>query len=285
MQGLAILAALFTVVAWSLNFPFIRYVSQWFSAGEITALRIWFASLFMGLLALRGLPRRPRGRDGAWLLLIGVLGAGLSSYFLTLGLRTVTSGAGALVIATVPVFSAVLARVFLMERILPGGWAGIAVSTLGVALIGLGEGGGARLEIGALLLVGSALCQAVYYVFQKPLNRGLTAVEMNSWAMWGSALPVALLAPDVADSVAAAPWSALLGCVYLGVVPLGLGFITWSYALARAPAAQVTSAMYTMPLLTTLEAWAWLGELPAPLSLLGGALALAGVILLHLLRR
>ena len=85
--------------------------------------------------------------------------------------------------------------------------------------------------------------------------------------------------------MAAAPWSALLGCVYLGVVPLGLGFITWSYALARAPAAQVTSAMYTMPLLTTLEAWAWLGEWPAPLSLLGGTLALAGVILLNMLRR
>jgi drug/metabolite transporter (DMT)-like permease len=52
----------------------------------------------------------------------------------------------------------------------------------------------------------------------------------------------------------------------------------WSVALARASIARTTAALYLVPVVALLLAWAWLGERPAPIAVLGGVLAIAGVV-------
>ena len=61
--------------------------------------------------------------------------------------------------------------------------------------------------------------------------------------------------------------------------------MTWDYALSRAPASQVTSFLYDSPVLATLIAFLWLGEVPGVLALVGGGIALTGVIIVNTLGR
>jgi drug/metabolite transporter (DMT)-like permease len=84
-------------------------------------------------------------------------------------------------------------------------------------------------------------------------------------------------AGQLAAQTAAAPVSATLMVVYLGVVPTALAFTTWAYALTRTTAGRMGVTTYIVPAIVVLMSWAFLGETPRPLACLGGALCLAGV--------
>ena len=69
------------------------------------------------------------------------------------------------------------------------------------------------------------------------------------------------------------------GVVYLGAVPTALAFTTWAYALSRMPAGRLGVTTYIVPPLTIVIAWWLLGEVPAPLQVIGGVVCLVGVAL------
>lgn len=66
---------------------------------------------------------------------------------------------------------------------------------------------------------------------------------------------------------------------YLGVAPTALGFSTWAFALRRTNAGRLAATTYLVAPLSILLGRLWLGESPAPLAYVGGALCLAGVAL------
>jgi drug/metabolite transporter (DMT)-like permease len=74
-----------------------------------------------------------------------------------------------------------------------------------------------------------------------------------------------------------APSSAVAWTVYLGVVPTGIGFIAWAYALSRTTAGRMGSTTYLVTPIAIGLGWLLLGETPPALALVGGALCLAGV--------
>jgi drug/metabolite transporter (DMT)-like permease len=84
-------------------------------------------------------------------------------------------------------------------------------------------------------------------------------------------------AGQLVREAADAPLSATLNMVYLGVFPTALAFTTWAYALARTTAGRMGATTYAVPALVVLMSWLALGEVPGALTLVGGALCLAGV--------
>jgi drug/metabolite transporter (DMT)-like permease len=72
--------------------------------------------------------------------------------------------------------------------------------------------------------------------------------------------------------------------LYLGAVPTALGFVLWAFALARTNVGRLGATTYLVPPLSVLLSWLWLGQTPASLAYLGGALCLAGVALTRMRR-
>lgn len=281
--NLPVLAAVtITILCWSSNFPVIRFVVRSYDPESLSVLRVWAGSVFLGLVALAVRMPIPHWRDWPLLSLFGLVGIALATYTLNRGLNSVGASAGSFLIATTPVMSALLAWAFFRERLHRWGMAGIAVSFCGVALIATGEGGGPSFNAGAWLVLASAASQACYYVFQKFLHRRYSPLQITCTSVWSAALWLSVFMPGAWPVAAAAPWSASLGVLYLGIFPQAVAFVAWNFALSRAGAAQVTSSMYALPVLATLIAWAWLGEVPPWLSLIGGGVALTGVAMVHL---
>ncbi|MCC7370973.1 MAG: DMT family transporter [Chloroflexi bacterium] len=274
-----------TVLLWASLFVATRAALPYYGPDHLMLLRFLCASATLGAVAVVSRPRLPTLRDLPVLAASGLLGITLCNLGVTYGARTVTAGSASMLASLGPVFSAILAVAFLHERLRRWGWAGIGVSFAGVAVIALGEGGGVRLEPGAGLLALGALAQGVSFVVQKSAFGRYGPVALISYTIWIGTLPMLLFAPGLVETIAAAPLHATVSVVYLGVVAGAFAQCIWAYALSKIPASRAASFLYLIPGLAVVFGWAYLGEMPSWLSLLGGGLTLAGVVLVNTLGR
>src|SRR5690606_38669528 len=138
---------------------------------------------------------------------------------------------------------------------------------------------GVRFEPAALRVLGSAVCAAVFTVVQKPLLDHLRPVDAVDWATWIGAAMVLPFAGGLPDAVADASAGASLSVLWLGVVPSAMGYALYAAVLARMDASAASVLLYLIPPVAGVIAWVWLGETVGALTLVGGAVTLAGVVL------
>lgn len=268
-----------TLLLWASAFAGIKAGLEGYGPGELALLRFATASAVLGAYALVTRMRLPARSDLPRLALAGLLGISIYHVALNYGELTVSAGAASLIISAGPVFTALMAAALLGERLSRWGWLGICISFAGVALITLGEGGGVRFEPGALLIMLSAVSTAGYFVVSKPLLTRYRSLEFTSYVIWLGTMPMLFWLPGLVEQVPLAPASATLSAVYLGVFPAAAAYLTWSYALARMPASVLSAFLYLSPVAAIAIAFVWIAEVPGPVSVLGGGVAMAGVML------
>src|SRR5215208_367230 len=158
--------------------------------GPLALLRMLIASAALAVYAAVSGMRLPEARDLPAAVLAGLFAFALYNVALNYGQLTASAGAASLIVASIPIFTAVLAAAFLRERLDALGWLGIAVGFLGVALISVGEGGGGRFGVnaGALLVLLAALSASVYFAFQKPYLQKYGSLSFTAYAVWAGAL-------------------------------------------------------------------------------------------------
>lgn len=285
MDSKALGAIVFTLIFWASAFAGIRAGLAAFDPGVLALYRFLVASLVLGLYAVVArIPVPPLG-DALRILGLSFLGITLYHVCLNYGEVSVPAGTASLIVAAGPVITALLATQFAGERLNAWGWLGTAIAFSGVALIVLGSGQGVKFTQGALLIFLAAVVTSIYFVFQKPLLRRMNPLHFTVWSLILGTVPMLIFLPGLLREFPAAPLHTHLAVIYLGVFPSALAYLAWSYALSKVPASITTSFLYVNPVNAILIGWVWLREVPRPISLLGGAVAIAGVVLVNLLGR
>jgi drug/metabolite transporter (DMT)-like permease len=162
---------------------------------------------------------------------------------------------------------------------------GTAVALLGTVMIGVatstaGAGerpAGAAPLLGVLLVLVSAIVYAVAIVAQKVVLRRLSGLLVTWAACTVGFLACLPFAGELVRGLAAAPSEVWWSVVYLGVVPTAIAFSTWAYALGRSDAGRLSISTYAVPPVAIAMGWLFLGEVPLPLAIVGGAVSLVGV--------
>jgi drug/metabolite transporter (DMT)-like permease len=282
LATLALIA--FTVLAWASAFPAIRAGLHDFGPLQLGAARFVVAAVpAVVYLAVKRPPLPASGE--IWRFVYGgVIFVALYTALLNVGEMTVSAGSASFIINVAPIIAAVLATIFLGERFPFVGWLGTAVSFGGIGLIALGEGKGLQVNIGALPILGAALCAASATIVQKPLFKRHAPLTVSASNMVIGAICLAPGLPSAFGQGATASPSGLVAVVYLGLVPGFIAYATWTMVLSRLPASRAINFMFAVPPTATVMGYLLLGEAPTRLGILGGLLALAGVLLVNVKR-
>lgn len=268
-----------TLLFWSSAFAGIRAALQGgYSPGHVVLLRFLSASIvFLIYAAVKGI-RLPRRNDVPKIAALGFIGISLYHTALTFGETAVQAGTASLIIAVAPAFTAIIAAFALRERLTRIGWLGIVIGFIGTGLITFGSGEAQGFTHGALLILISAASAAVFFVYQKPLYHTYRPLELTAYFTWFGTLPMLLFVPGLWRQMSQVPVQATISAVYIGIFPAAIAYVAWGYALSKARASSVTSALYLNPILAISIAWIWLGEFPKPVAIIGGLVAIVGVV-------
>jgi drug/metabolite transporter (DMT)-like permease len=277
----ALLALAASLLLWASAFAGIRAGLRGYSPGQLAVLRFLVASLTLAIYARLAHFRRPVLRDVPGLIFTGIIGIAFYNLALNYGETRVSAGAASLLVASVPIWTALFATIALRERLTPAGWAGVFLSFAGVALIANGEGEGIHLSPQALVILAAAITSAVYMVLQKHFLGRYSALEFTAYSIWFGTVFMLPFGGGLWTTLRSAPPAATLAIVYLGIFPGALAYVAWAYVMSHGPAGRTSSLLYVIPVLAIFIAWLWLGEVPRPQSLVGGTIALAGVVLVN----
>ncbi len=224
-------------------------------------------------------PGRAEWRDAAVIgafLLVG--GNGL----LAIGETTVASGIAALIIATMPLWVAVIGRLFFGMRLAWLTAGGIAIGLAGVAVLVWPTGGVAGIDPrGALLVMGSPILWAIGSLYSRGARhteRPLLGVAMQM--LWGGIF-LTLLAIALGELAAFRPASlttdSVVAAGYLILVGSLVGYSAYGWLLRVAPLPLISTYAYVNPIVAVLLGATFLGEPVTPRTLLAGVIIVAAV--------
>lgn len=230
-------------------------------------------------------PVRFARRDVLPIALLGITQFGILIALLNYGLRFVPSARAALIFATFPLLTMVLAAALGHERLTLPKILGVLLTIAGVG-VALGEkalqGGGAQEWVGELAVFASALSGAVCSVLYRPYLRKYPALPVSAFAMLASVGFLAILAAGEGFFVSPPHFTpgGWLAIVFIGLSS-GVGYYLWLWALGHAPATQVTVFLALSPITAAGLGALFLGEAISAASAVGLACVALGLWLSH----
>ena len=132
--------AIITIFFWSLAYVFTRLSLRCFSAFSLGFLRYFVATCALLVIAVVTKMRRPKIADFKWFFFAGALGFFLYMIAFNKGCITVTASTSSVIIAIVPIMTALLARIFYREKLRCFQWIAITVGFIGVTVLTLMKG-------------------------------------------------------------------------------------------------------------------------------------------------
>ena len=273
-----------TITIWALNFTVTRYVLEHgFHPIAYSVVRYGIAAVLFAVMtyAVEGTLRVDR-RDLPLLAVAALFGIFLNQVSYVYAIHLTNASTTALILGATPIFAALIALWFGLERMRGLFWLATAVSFVGVALVAAG-GGGVRADIwGDLLGVATAATWAAYSVAIAPLMRRYSPFRISAVVLAMGWIPLAVTGShQVATQSFDLGWEvwALLAYAVLG--PLFLTNILWFRSVARVGPSHATLVANFQPFLAVAFAVPLLNESLSWLQVLGGVGIGVGIVLAH----
>jgi drug/metabolite transporter (DMT)-like permease len=266
---------------WGLSYLLLRVAGPVVGALPLAFLR---AAIGAGLLAALMLVRRdPVALAGRWRHVFGIalINNAIPFFCLTYATSHLQVGYAAILNATSPLFGAVIAAVWLRQRIGGGAAVGLGLGFLGVALLLSEKLAHAPTGTVGLAILASLFGAANYGFGASYTRRYLAGAPAMALTFGSLAIASAVLAVPAALTWPSAPipaWAWACAAA-LGIATTGLAYIIYYVLIERIGPARAITVTYLVPVFGTSFAAIFLHEAVTPVMLLGGAVVLLGVAL------
>lgn len=269
---------------WGSSFLFMRIGAVEFGALPTAAVRVTIAALFLlPLVWLRGLLPELKTH---WrkVFLVGLLNSGIPFACFAFALLSITTGLSSIINATVPMFGALIAWLWLRDKPDTSRLLGLLIGFAGVALLAWDkatfkpDASGIAPGWAVLACLLACVCYGISASYTKRYLTGMpplvTAAGSQVGASLGLALPAAWFWPARMPGTHA--WLALLA---VGVLCTGVAYIVFFRLIENAGPPRALSVTFVVPVFAVLYGVLLLGETVTPWMLLCAAIIVCGTAL------
>ena len=269
---------------WGASFLFMRTAAVEFGALPTAAVRVAIAAVaLIPLLWMRGqVP--DLARHWKPVLLVGVFNSGIPFACFSFALLSITTGLSSILNATVPLFGAVIAWLWLRDRPSASRSLGLAIGFLGVALLAWNkasfkpDASGASSGWAVIACLTACLCYGIAASFTKRYLTGIpplvTATGSQIGATLGLALPALWFWPAQTPG-----WSAWLAVLVVGVVCTGVAYVLFFRLIANVGPAKALTVTFAVPVFAVFYGAVFLGESLTPWMVGCGLVIVCGTAL------
>ncbi|MCF8168345.1 MAG: DMT family transporter [Rhodoferax sp.] len=267
---------------WGSSFMFMRVGAKDLGPFPTAGLRVGIAAAFLlPLLMLRGQGAALRQH---WKLtfLLGVFNSAIPFACFTFALLSISTGLSSILNATVPLFGAVIAWIWLKDRPTGSGTLGLLIGFFGVALLAWDKASfkseGSASTWAMLACLAACICYGVAASFTKRYLGGLPSLVTSTGSQLGASVflaPFALVYwPN--HAVSSAAW---LSVIVLGVVCTGLAYVLFFRMIERVGPARALTVTFAIPVFAVFYGTLLLGEELTPWMLGCAAVIVVGTAL------
>jgi drug/metabolite transporter (DMT)-like permease len=277
---------IFLVTIWGANFVLIKSALTGMNALVFGGLRFTLAAFIMlGLWrALEGHVRIARA-DILKIVLLGIVGNTVYQLCFVTAIKLSTASNTSLIVATSPIWVALLGTGFRLDQPTKKMWLGIFLSIAGLYLIISSSGSGFSLSdqtlMGDLLMLCGAIAWGLYTLLARPVLKKYSSLTFTTWSMVAGG-PLVLLAgvPDLLNTnLAAVSWTVWAILIFSAVFALSIGYIIWNMGVHRLGQSRAANYVNVSPIISMLMAAVFLGEPLTVIKVVGAAVVLVGLTL------
>ena len=273
--------AIITIIFWALAFVFTRLGLQYFDVYSLSFLRYLVASITLLVIICFIKINRPKKEDLFSFILSGALGFFLYVILFNKGTALVSAATSSIIIATVPVFTALLATFFYKEKLKIYQWIAIGIEFMGILVLTL-MNGSFYINEGVLWLLIAALCLASYNILQRKLTKTYSALQASTYSIFFATIMLCIFLPGSINKAIHAPLIQMLYVLILGVFSSAIAYIAWAKAISLAEkTTYVSNYMFVTPFLTTILGFIMINEIPDKATILGGIIILSGLFIFN----
>jgi drug/metabolite transporter (DMT)-like permease len=243
--------------------------------------------LLLSLLILRPGLMRVKLSDLPYLALLGAVLFTIFPITFNVGLKYTEASRGALMLATLPLWSAWLARIAKSERLILRQVGGIILTLSGVAVVlaerGLTWQGGSWALLGDLLMLLTAISGAIYGVLTQKMLKKYNALTVTTYAMLiGTCLLIpATIVEGLSQALTKIDFQTASLILFLGICGGSLGYFLWTFALAHLTPTQVAVYINLNPMVAAILGAALLDEKLTLVFIAGFVAVFIGVLLVN----
>jgi drug/metabolite transporter (DMT)-like permease len=200
-------------------------------------------------------------------------------------LQRLPASRAALIIALNPVITITISALALGERLKPRRWLGVAIALSGVWIVithgDIASVTSAGVGAGELFMLAAVTSWALYTVIGRRVLAGLSPLAATNYAaLWGTLLLGVVAAPEtLALRSAQFDWRMVASLLYLGVLGTAVAFVWYYTSIKRLGTATASIFTNLVPVFGVAISVALLGEALLPSMLIGGAVAIVGVMM------
>ena len=273
--------AITTIIFWALAFVFTRLALQYFDVYTLSFLRYLAASITLLIIICFIKINKPKKKDLPTFILSGALGFFIYVILFNKGTALVSAATSSIVIAMVPVFTALLATFFYKEKLKIYQWFAIGIEFIGILVLTL-MNGSFSINEGVLWLLIAALSLAAYNVIQRKLTKTYSALESSTYSIFFATIMLCIFLPNSISKAIHAPLIQILYVLILGIFSSAIAYIAWAKAISIAEkTTYVSNYMFVTPFLTTILGFIMIDEIPDKATILGGIIILTGLFLFN----